>query len=175
MNLAISARAAVRASAVVALGAVITGCTPFASGRPPEYVPEAVGIVRERELLRQDLRYELTDGRVLIVPLDAHFIGRQPAEDDLILAGSQPDRWVMHIRLIPPQPNVNPAGCYQLFGTARATATHVYQIVNDSGTDVEIVFPKAPNWSDIGFLGESDRLRGERTCINDKGEAFERH
>jgi hypothetical protein len=180
MGLAPLAGPAARATVLIALGAVVTACTLIVPGSEPSpspiaYLPETAGIVRERSLVGQDLRYELTDGRVFTVPLEAHFIGRQPAEEDLLVAGSQPDRWVMHIRLVPPQPNVNPAGCFQLFGPARATAAQVYQGVDDSGTAVEIVFPKAPNWTDIGYLEGSDRLRGERTCINDRGQAFERH
>jgi hypothetical protein len=152
-----------------------SGCSLVAATSPPPapYIPDTAGVVRDREVVGDALRFRLDDGRDFMFPIGGHFIGgSQPAAGDLLLAGNLPTPWVYWASLSPPESGITPEGCFLLSGRATATATHIFKTVSDGSGDLVIVFPKAPGWTDAGFRDSSDMLAGVRTCINEDGQAF---
>lgn len=170
-------RAGLRLFATLAIAAATAACTltpGSPSPAPVVYVPETAGIVQDRELVGQQMRFRLADGRELTVPANLEYIGRaQPQVGDLLLAGTQPELWMYRATLLQAKPNVTPPGCYRLEGRATANATHVFKIVRDARGDVIIRFSRAADWTDVGFRDGTDMLIGVTTCINAQGEAFE--
>lgn len=139
------------------------------------YVPDFAGVVERREVVGQDLKFELKDGRVFSFRANGDYLGgTQPAVGDLLLSGAIPERWVYRATFIEPDVNLTPPDCYRIFGHARATATQVFQTVSDPRGDVVMVFSKGAAWTDVGFVADTDTLMGVVTCINPRGEAIAR-
>jgi len=139
------------------------------------YVPATAGIVREIVPDRSETRFVLDDGRVVSVASTTQYLGgTSPQLAELLLAGSEPERWIYRARPIGSLPNDPAPMCYELVGEARGTTTHVFKAVHDAARgDVVMAFRKTADWTDPGYLQGSDVLLGNVTCINSKGEAFE--
>ena len=166
-----------RRLAAILLAVVVAGCSLWQAAPtigPALYVPNGVGVVEERELVGNDLRFKLKGGGVVAFLANADYLGgSQPAVGDLLLTGASPQRWVYRATYLAPDPNLTPPDCYRIFGTATADATHVFQAVSDPHGDIVMVFPKAASWTDLG-LDSAGSLVGISTCINPGGEAIAR-
>ena len=151
------------------------GCSP-----PPDptthYLPETAGVVRHSEVVGEEYRVTLDDGRTLTFPVSWNFIRGEPRADTVVVTGSRPVPWVYSADLPPPNRNV-PPGCYLIPGRAKMTETHILQRFTDTRGEVEMVMalPKIGDWSVVGVLTDgSGDLAGLGTCINAVGQAFKR-
>lgn len=158
-----------RGIVVALLLAVVTvGC---ATREVVTHQPETVGVVETRTLVGRDLVFEFTDGRVFSSPANMDYVGgSQPNTDDLLLAGSIPELWVYRATPEGQSPPNRPL-CFQLFGTTNEMGPQIVKTVLDPRGEFTLVFPKAPDWVDVGRSG--DQLHGALTCINEAGHAFE--
>jgi hypothetical protein len=139
------------------------------------YVPDTAGLVRRSEVVEQNYRVTLDDGRILMVPVNSNFIqGKSPRGDAVVLTGIQPVPWVYWADLRPEDSNLVPPGCYVILGRATMSASHVFQTVYDVRGDVVMAFPKTADWTDEGYIEGSQELAGVGTCINPLGQAFHR-
>jgi hypothetical protein len=159
------------------MAVAVAGCSIWRTSPslgPALYVPDAAGVVVQRELVGKDLRFELDGGGVVTFLANADYLGgSQPAVGDLLLTGATPQRWVFRATYLEPDPNLTPPDCYRIFGTATADATQVFQTVSDPHGDVVIAFAKATGWTDVG-RDSAGALFGVSTCINPRGEATAR-
>jgi len=168
------ARALGRLGAIM-IAVALGGCSFLSrsSPAPAVYVPDTAGLVRQHEVVGQDARFVLDDGREFTFPFDVYYPGgTQPRDDAVLLAGSEPAPWMYFADLRRPEPNLTPPGCYVIFGRATMTATHVFQTVADPRGDVVIALPKTVDWTDEGYEEGTDLLVGVGTCVNPQGEAF---
>ena len=133
------------------------------------------GVVKHRELVGQNLVFELEDGREFSFVANADYLGgSQPTEGDLLVSGVRGERWVYRVMLRQTDETVDPRGCYAIFGRATQSSTHIFQAVADPQGDVIMSFPKTADWSDAGVIDGTDELAGVATCINREGLAFHR-
>jgi hypothetical protein len=147
--------------AAIALAVASSGCSLLSGQSLPQYIPDTAGLMRSVEYSVQEHRFELDDGRVVTFPAnDIHLGGTQPHAGTILLAGSQPVRWVYWADLRPADANLVPPGCYIVFGPATMNATHVFQTVEDARGDVIMVFPKTADWTNEGYQEGSDLLAG---------------
>jgi hypothetical protein len=164
---------------VIRLGAVAIALACWGCSPQPDpatlYIPDTAGLVRRSEVVGQDYRLTLDDGRTLTYPVNGNFIqGKQPRGDTAVVAGTQPVPWVYSADLRPANANV-PPGCYVVLGRARMNETHVFQRVTDVRGEVVMAFPKTGDWTVVGVLTDgSGDLAGVGTCINPQGQAFRR-
>jgi hypothetical protein len=152
--------------------ALVLTCASCLSRDLPRYVPDTVGVVKERTLVGNELIFEFKDRRTFRSPANMQYIGgSQPAANDLLIAGIVPGLWVYRATPETQSPPNRPR-CYRLFGETHTDGAHVRKTVQDATRgDLIIVFPMAAGWIDVGTTG--DRLHGATTCINEAGEAFE--
>lgn len=149
------------------------GCSLWPRLDPTVYIPETAGLIRESELVGQDYRLTLDDGRTLTFPVDGNWIqGKKPRADTVVIAGTRPVPWMFSAD---PQLAAGgvPAGCYAVFGRAKVIETHVLQRVADGRDEVVIAFPRIGDWSEIGLYTDgSGDVASRGTCINPAGQAF---
>ena len=154
----------------------LAGCTSLASPSPDptRYIPNVVGLVRQVDVVGEDVRYILADGRQFTFPQSGVFLrGARPRPDAILLAGSVPAPWVAWAELRAAS-SLTPSGCYVLYGEATATPTHILQTIEDPRGNVVIALPKSPDWTDQGTDPGSNHLAGVYTCLNLQGQAFHR-
>jgi hypothetical protein len=148
---------------------------PTSSPDLPIYVPDLVGVIRSQELVGQELRFTLTDGRTLAIPAGLQNLGNLlTANDRLLVTGHAPTAWAFGVVLVPPSALI-PDGCYQLHGRIREDASNVFVTFDDARGDVFVRFPKATDWHDLGYIEGTDIVQGLDTCINKDGLAVEHH
>ena len=168
----LSPQTGARRVALIVLTALIASCGLLNGG---QYVQVTAGIVREVVAADTETRFELEGGQTVIVASTTEYLGgTSPQLGELLLAGTQPERWVYRARPVGPIPDDPSPMCYEVIGETTANATQVFKTVHDAARgDVVIVFPKAAAWSDLGSLETRNVLLGNMTCLNERGEAFE--
>lgn len=154
---------------------VVAGCsyTPTQSQRPEPYVPDMAAVVADRSLVGKDLVFRLEGGRQFAFPANGNYLAdSQPDKGDLLVSGVRGDRWVYRITLREADTTLVPSDCFAIFGSATQDATRVFQTV--VAPDTVIVFPRSSDWKDEGLIEGTNKLAGIATCINGRGEAFQR-
>lgn len=157
------------------MAATVGACGLLNSVESGTYLPVTAGVVLAVVPLEAETRFELGDGQIVTVTSTTQYIGAtSPQVGELLLAGSEPERWIYRARPVGPIPDVPSPICYEVIGDTRADATHILKTVHDAARgDLIIAFPKAEGWADLGSLETRDALLGDVTCLNERGEAFE--
>jgi hypothetical protein len=162
------------------LGAIVIALMSWGCSMQPDpgtlHIPDTAGLVLQSQVVGQDYRLTLDDGRTLTFPVNGNLIqGKQPRVDTVIVAGTQPVRWLFSADLRSALGGGVPPGCYVLLGDARMNETHVFQTVRHVKGEVVMALPKTGDWSVVALrLDVPDGLAGAGTCINPLGQAFGR-